>query len=396
MPAFSFMKQSTPLLILVAVLLAGALLRLAGAVRAPLELIERDEFIPAAMTISWQHLPLRAAQHGAVPIYLIRTSGLLFGDSTLGLRLLSVIAGTATILLLYLIAKGWWGTVAGLVAAGLLAIERYHIAISGRAIDLPYDLFFVVLAMFSFSRFLQLLDQQAESSGRAGPWLYATSVACALGFLCKEFTAIMLPVLLLSFVFLRQTAWLGRRETWIAVGLFFLIILPDAYSSLTVTRAERLELLGRHREAALRRGVDLTGTIYVENGLFMSYGDQLSRFRSFGLNSTPFYFYFGDLLNRVGLPLVNGFREFPFMHSLLGIVLWIGVAVALASRRRDKLTVFALTMFFTAFLPFTLVQLGPPRTTLPSDPTALWYWVDRTMLPAMLLTGRMTGWVLKW
>jgi 4-amino-4-deoxy-L-arabinose transferase-like glycosyltransferase len=370
---------------LAAILLVGGALRLSGAFRAPVELIERDEFIPAAMTISSQHLPLRVAQHGAVPAYIIKASSLIFGDSLPGLRSLSVAAGTATILLLYLIAARWWGPLAGLVAAALLAIDRYHIAISGRAIDLPFDLFFVALAMFMFSLFLRTID--VDPAAKPGRWLYGAAIATGLGFLCKELTAIMLPVFLASFVALRQTKWLRRREPWIAVGVFVLVITPDLYSNVTVTRAERLELLALHEQAARERGAELRGTIYVENGLYMSYGDQLSRFRSFGFNSTPFYFYFGGFLDSVGLVLVNGFTEFPFMHPLLGSVLWIGVAFNLVRRGKDNLTIFSLTMFVVAFLPFALVQLGAPRARFPSDPSALWYWVDRTMLPAMLLTG---------
>ena len=63
-------------LLLVLILVVGTTLRLASASRTPLEAIERNEFIPTAMTISKEHLPLRAAQHGILPAYIIRASGL--------------------------------------------------------------------------------------------------------------------------------------------------------------------------------------------------------------------------------------------------------------------------------------------------------------------------------
>jgi len=373
-----------------AVLLVGGTLRLVSAVRAPLDLIEVDEFIPAAMTLSWEHHPIRATQHGAVPIYFIRASALIFGDSDLGFRMLSVVAGTATILLVYLIAARWWGAPSGLAAAALLALERYHTTISARAIDLPFDLLFVALAMFCFSRFLHGIDGKTEAAVHVR-WLYDAAAATALGFLCKELTALMLPVLLLSLVFLRQTAWLRRREPWIAVGLFLLLICPDVYSNLTVTRAERMDLLARQEEAARQRGTVYSDPEYLENGLYMSYGDQLSRFRSLGLSAEPFYFYFGEILDRAGIPHNNPFGEFPYLNPLMGVALWVGVALSLARRNKDRVTVFLLTMFFVMFLPFTLVQLGAPRARFPTDPQALWYWVDRTMLPALLLTGYAVG-----
>src|SRR5262249_4486013 len=193
--------------ILVLILLMGVMLRLTNAWSSPPAFIERVEFIPTAMTINKEHLPLRAAQHGIIPAYIIRASGLVFGNSTLGLRLASVIAGTATILLLYLVAARWWGQSAGLIAAALLAIERYHITISARAIDLPFDLFFVAIAIYTFSRFLYVINWEVTPA-EAGRWLYGTAGVCALGFLCKELTALMVPVLLLSLVLVGQSAWL--------------------------------------------------------------------------------------------------------------------------------------------------------------------------------------------
>jgi len=230
---------------LVAILAAGALLRLAGASRAPLELSERDCFAPVAMTISWAHPPICVAQHGAPPAYCIRRGSLILGDSPLRWRIVSVIAGAAPILPLYLIAACWWGALAGLIAAALLGVERYHIIISGKAIDLPIDSLFGALAMFAFSRFLHSLDPGHPESG-SGRWLHGTTSVCALGFLRKELTALMLPVILLTFFVLWQTERLWRREPWITLALFVLLILPDLCSNLTVTRAERMEVWNRH------------------------------------------------------------------------------------------------------------------------------------------------------
>ena len=228
--------------ILVLILIVGATLRLASASLAPLEAIERDESIPTAMTITKEHLPLRAAQHGILPAYIIRASGLAFGNSILGLRLTSVIAGVATILLLYVVGARWWGQSAGLIAAALLAVERYHINISARAIEFPFDLFFLAIAIYTFSRFLYAIDQRGTPA-EAGRWLYGTAAACALGFLCKELTALMAPVLLLSILLMGHGAWLRRRQTWLAVGVFVLVISPDIYSNLALTEGQKAEPL---------------------------------------------------------------------------------------------------------------------------------------------------------
>jgi 4-amino-4-deoxy-L-arabinose transferase-like glycosyltransferase len=376
------MTRATGALLL---LLAGAfLLRVRDASRAQLEFIERDEYIPAALTLSRDHHPIRLAQHGALPAYAVRLSGEVFGRSTLGWRMLSILVGTATILLLYLIAARWWGPVAGFVAGGLLAVDRYHATISARAIDLPLDLFFIALAMYGFSRFLAAQDSEPGSGGR---WLYLTAAASAAGFLCKELTALLVPVLFLSLLSTGQAGWLRRRQTWLALGLFAVLIAPDIHSSLTTSREERVDLWRRHQAAAAQIGVTVDAEGYQENGLYMSYGDQLSRFRGIGPNKEALYFYFGSIFDRLGIPHKNGFAEFPFMYPVLGVVLWIAVFCTLF-QRKDRLSRFALVMFFGMLLPFTLVRLGRPHAAFPAEAEVLWYWADRSMLPALLLAGR--------
>jgi 4-amino-4-deoxy-L-arabinose transferase-like glycosyltransferase len=378
----------TTRVVLVLILLVGGGLRLLSAVRAPLEGIETYEYIPTAMTLSWDHHPIRAAQHGAVPAYLIRASAVAFGDSTLGFRMFSVLAGTASILFLYLIAARWWGGVTGLIAAALLAVERYHIAVSARAIDLPFDLFFVALAMYCTSRFLHAIGKE-PTAATAGRWLYGAAAATALGFLCKEFTALMMPAILAALLLTRQLSWFRRRELWLAVALFFVLVAPDVYSSLTVTPADRADLFARQKEALRQRGGDLSQLDYEAVGLYMSHGDQLSRFRSIGFNLEPFYFYFGDVFTRLGIRHDNEFTEFPFMRSALSVALWVGLIASLIRSKKDHLTTFLLTMFAFTFVPFSLVQLGAPAGAFETDDKALWYWVDRTMMPAMLLTGHV-------
>jgi 4-amino-4-deoxy-L-arabinose transferase-like glycosyltransferase len=372
--------------ILALILIVGATLRLAGASHAPLELIERDEFIPTAMTISREHLPLRASQHGILPAYIIRASGLVFGNSILGLRLTSVIAGTATILLLYLVAARWWGQSAGLIAAALLSIERYHTNISGRAIDLPFELLFLAIAIYTFSRFLYAINQKTTPV-EASRWLYGTAGACALGFLCKELTILMAPVLLLSLLLIGQSAWLRRRQTWIATGIFVLAVSPDLFSNLTMTETERGELRDRYLAVRHEDNTYLP-RIYEGTGLYMSYGDQLSRFRSIGFDAEPFYFYFGNIFDGMGIQHKNEFDDFPFVNPWLACILWVGVALSFVRRGKDDLTVTLLTMFTLPLLAFAALRLGPPRGPFPADDVMLWHWADRTMLPALLLTGR--------
>ncbi|MGH9387665.1 MAG: glycosyltransferase family 39 protein [Vicinamibacterales bacterium] len=378
--------------VLVHILLGAALLRFMKASTEPLDALEAVEFIPAAMTLSLEHHPIRVAQHAAVPIYFIRMSAEIFGTSDLGFRMLSVIVGTLTILLLYAVAERWWGPLAGLTVAVLLAAERYHAEVSAMAIDLVFDLFFVALTIFCFSRFLHG-SQTSDSVDRRSRWLYGAAVASGVGFLCKELTALLVPVLFLSLVFTGQSEWLRRRQSRIALSLFLLTIAPDLYSNLTADQDKRMEFYARQSDTVRQRGLALKDS-YSENGLYMSYADHLSRFRSISFNSEPFYFYFGEWLDWAGIDHTNHFGEIPFVDPRVSLTLWVGVALALSRPKKDQAAVFLLTMFFVAFVPFTLVQLGRPHATFPTDSQALWYWVDRSMLPALLLTGASVSAVL--
>ncbi|MGH9387663.1 MAG: glycosyltransferase family 39 protein, partial [Vicinamibacterales bacterium] len=369
---------------LVLILFGAASLRLLNARTSPLDEIEAIEFIPAAMTLSWEHHPIRVAQHAAVPIYLIRASALVFGESDVGLRAFSIIAGLATIALLYAVATRWWGPIAGLTVAVLMAMERYHVEVSARAFDLPFALLFAATATFCFSRFLHARNSPAADRPR---WLYGTAIACGLGFLCKEFTALLVPGLLVSLALVGEAGWLRRRELWLAAALYGLLIAPDLYSNLTVTRAARMELLARHQDALRQRGIMWTDQDIVKNGLYMSYGDHLSRFRGIDLNLEPFYFYFGELFDRAGVPHANEFDEIPFMDPLMGVTLWASAITGFARRRKDALAISLLTLFVVTLLPFAFIQVGPPRAQFATDAQALWYWADLSMLPALLLAG---------
>ena len=76
-------------------------LRAIPAFTAVEDYLEKEEFIPAAMSISWHHLPIREYQHPAMPAYLIKLSSLLFGTSLTGYRFLNVLCGVGSVVLIY-------------------------------------------------------------------------------------------------------------------------------------------------------------------------------------------------------------------------------------------------------------------------------------------------------
>lgn len=353
--------------VMILIIFLACWFRFMSAFESPLEAIEKEEFIPFASSISWSHLPIREYQHAALPGYLIKVSSVLFGSSLFGYRIFNVLAGIGTILLLYMIGRRWWGPSVGNWAAFLLAVDRYHINISARAIDLSFDLFFIALAMWAFSRFLHSVRITREQDLTPQPkWLYVAAIASGLGFLCKEITALILPVFFLTFLFSKERYWLKRKDPWIAVLLFFIVISPDILWNL------------------------ITSVQSQKAGYYMNYKDHLSRISSLGWNDQPWLFYFGDVFDWLDIPYRNEFSEFHFINPLLGIILWAGVIYCVLCKNKDSLTVFLLVMFIVIFVFFASINLKTPtRSGLRTDAVGAWYWVDRTMLAATLLSGRL-------
>lgn len=377
-------EQSRTRLVLTVILCVAAALRLREASMAPLELIEKDEFIPGALTISTSHVPLRISQHGVLPMYLVRLSGLAFGDSPLGFRALSVVAGVLTVLTLFAIARRWWGARAGIGAAALLAVERYHVEVSARAIDLPWDLLFVCLSLYCFSRFVEGTERD-----RADWWLVGVAASAGLAFICKELSALLIPAFGAAMILTRRVGMVRWRVWAVAVGVLGVVVAPDVYANLATSPAERRALHDRHVSSAQQRG-DTLPDAYAK-GLFMSYGDHLSRFRGIGFNANAFLLYFGEAFDWLRIEYTNGFSEFPFMRAAMGILLWLGSLGSLLQRRRDDFKRSLAIVFAVMFLPFAVVRIGEPAEALPTDPSMLFYWVDRTMLPAILLTASWLG-----
>jgi len=348
---------------LIAILMLAAALRFYQALAAPTEYIEQHEFIPAAESISWSHLPIREYQHPSFPAYVIRLSKCLFGPISFGHQMLpyrglSVLFGVGTVYLMYLIGARWWGPPAGLVAAGLLAVSNYHVAVTGLAIDLGIDLFFVALAMWSFSRFLG----QAERR-RAARWLLLTGLITGVAFLCKEIAVLLPPIYFLACCLVPSLrCWLRRWELYAAAGLFLLVILPDL-------------LLGGS-----------AGAVRPE---YTTAVNHLSKITGLGFSDQPLLFYFGDLFVYFQIPHLNVFTEMPFQWVPLSLILWAGVLFAAVLRRKDALTVFLLAMFALIFVFFSVIRTTSIEVNgVMTDPVN-WYWVDRTILPATLLAGLM-------
>lgn len=226
-------------------LLLAAILLLATAIRVPhLALVPR--FTDEAWEVLWS-LPIVRGEEfpltnfntfkGALANYLVAGSFLLLGPSALAARLVSLVAGVLTVLATYGLARSWAGPRAGLLAAGLLALNPAHIVINSH-IAWSHSLtpLFTTLAIWALSAGTRRRGD-AGTRGRSEavsesprprvpapprPWLIATSgLLWGLAFQTHPSAAAFLPAAA-AYLLWRRPRMLATPWPYLALVAFLL------------------------------------------------------------------------------------------------------------------------------------------------------------------------------
>jgi 4-amino-4-deoxy-L-arabinose transferase-like glycosyltransferase len=274
-------------------------------------------------------IPLMAYEHPLLSVYLTRLSVAVCGWNAFGYRIVHVLFGVATGVVLYALAKTAFGTATGLLAMFLLCVNRFHIGFSRLAIQQSAFMFFVVLSAWMFMKAVR------EKSGR---WMLAAGVATGTAYVTKEESALLLPVFFLFLLLSHNHRhWFGRKELYCAL----LCVLAIAYIDIfRLTRTSADMNLGYYFKGLLSTHVSLC----------------------------PIKFFLGELLpwSPDGIP--EGFEVWVMpdayralvMHFATGILCLVGVAYSLPAWRRDDMVRFLLIMFFVVFgffmFGFTLAE----------------------------------------
>lgn len=161
----------------------------------------------------------------------------MLGLSQFSTRLPFALLGIATVLLVGLLGRRWFGPGAGLVAALLLALEPWHLNYSRLAFPVSIVPFFTTLALYTFSRALNGLHRWPgllKAGRRATLGWFATS-ALSFALLTSTYPALKLqaPLLLGACILVGlRLLWWWR---WFSLGwlaLYALAISPLAISQL--------------------------------------------------------------------------------------------------------------------------------------------------------------------
>jgi Dolichyl-phosphate-mannose-protein mannosyltransferase len=131
-------------------------------------------------------------------------------------RMVSVIFGLAAIPLAYQLGQQLYSRRVGLIAAAIMAVMPYHVAVSRQILlDGP---------MMTLWLLTMLLLARYAATGRPG-WLYATALAGGLTFLAKE-TSVLVVVSAIAFTLVTPQVKLGIRRLLIAAFLYLVALSP--------------------------------------------------------------------------------------------------------------------------------------------------------------------------
>jgi 4-amino-4-deoxy-L-arabinose transferase-like glycosyltransferase len=305
------------------------------------------------------NLPVRTIHHGAISAYFIKLGTLLVGENALGFRLTSIVAGSATVVFTGLIGYRFFGKIAGIFAATLLAFNEYHIMISSIAVQKSFFLLFLSVSLYCFMR--------AIESDR--PWdLMLAGLFAAFSFLTYEVAALLIPIFLLALISCGRINWLTRRSTYGTIVLGLAVVAVDLVQNLTITAND-------------------VGTLF----------DLAGRFSGLGLSLHHMTFFIRELMepiysifNRAFVDNAPDYRAMNFVFGLLilaSATLW-AMLIATAGRNKiPKSCITPLIFFWFGFCFFLFIE--PARQFGQVD----WHWMDITLIPGVILTGALPAYL---
>ncbi len=277
--------------------------------------------------------------HPTLYFFLLSVPVRLFGQGIFGLRLISVLVGTATVPALYVLGRQLYGRTVGLVAAATLTILALHIHFSRLAINNTSDL---LMAITAFA-----LLHSGLRRGRTDRFLLAGLVT---GFSLYFYTgARLIPLLMAGFAVLWLIRYPDARDQrlkglLVMFGAFLVVSLPllrhfQTHPHDFMARWVQVGILPNNwlAQEAIRLGKPITTVL----------ADQFRR----------------AFLGFVALPDNNGFygaRTRPYLDSISASLLILGL---IYSAWRAKEPRFALLHIWF----WSVVVLGGALTTSPPN-----------------------------
>jgi dolichyl-phosphate-mannose-protein mannosyltransferase len=220
-----------PLSAALALLLLAQALFLAGLGHPNMMMFDETHYVPAAREL-FNGLAYTNVEHPLAAKWLIGLSMALFGDDPYGWRVLSTLAGSATVVAMFLVAQSLFEDVRLSLAAGLLTLINQLVFIQARIGMLD-----VFMGAFLLLGLWLLIDGRNQSGGAARGRLIGAGVLFGLAFGSKWTAAPLLAFAGLGFLILKlrapSRAWAGvsaaEGAAWLsglAVVVYFATFVP--------------------------------------------------------------------------------------------------------------------------------------------------------------------------
>lgn len=145
--------------------------------------------------------------------YLLLHFWLHLGNSEFVIRLLSVLAGVATLPIVYLLGEKIYDRRVGVLAVALLAVHPAHVAYSQEARGYSFVVLFAVLSVYFF---IQAMERTTTD------WWFWYSITTVLAVYCHSFAILLIAAQLASLVFMpaREIPWRGLFISLAAMVVF--------------------------------------------------------------------------------------------------------------------------------------------------------------------------------
>lgn len=292
------------------------------------------------------NLVSRSVDHPPMSVYLVRLSEYLFGDSNFGIRILHALIGALTVIPVFLLARRVFSTTAGLWAAGLLAVDQFHMTWSYFIVPEVLLLFFVPLVLLQF---------MTATESRSGRDFAIAGLYLGLAYLAKETALFLAPALWLTLLFDRN-----QRGILLDYRLYFMYLVALLVASPDI----------------------VNNIIHLYEGYFYRDAGMLSS--SWHPSLRVAILYLGELVQhytgpRGGFP-GTGLQNPNVIYWPTGLFYLAATAAAFLQARDNRIRLLLVTFIFVVFA----------FTALPSHGTeGAYWWASISLIPAVIFAGSL-------
>jgi len=161
---------------------------------------------------------------GPLYYYFMAPFLLLWNFSPVGPAIGVALLGIATIYLVYLVGKKWFGNTAGLIASSLYAISPTVIIYSHSSWNPNIMPFFALLSIYAIWRVWKKKEHKQSLAGSAGNWLFVTAISFAFVLQSHYLGILIAPVLIIYWILSKPKYHM--RYTIYSVLIFSFLMSP--------------------------------------------------------------------------------------------------------------------------------------------------------------------------